>query len=80
MSAITIELPSELRSRLEKLAAEFGVSVSELLVDAAEKMSQSDVLEGLKSKAVSRDTRSGFERVLAAVPAVPPVFSGDEIE
>jgi len=80
MNAITIELPSELRIRLDKIASEFGVSVSDLLVDAAEKMSQADVLEGLKAKAAARDTRSGFERVLAAVPNVPPVHHGDRID
>ena len=80
MSAITVELPQELRSRLERIAREFGVSVSELLVDAAKKMSQADALEELKAKALERDTRAGFERVLAAVPDAPPTHPGDVIK
>ncbi|MGH9949938.1 MAG: hypothetical protein ACRD6X_22445 [Pyrinomonadaceae bacterium] len=80
MSAITVELPVELEGRLESIAAEFGVSVSDLLVDAAQKMSQADSLEELKRKAQARDTKAGFERVLSAVPDSPPTESGDVIQ
>ncbi len=80
MSVITVELPLELQVRLDRIAREFGVSVSDLIVDAAHKMSQADALAEIKEKARDRDTRAGFERVLAAVPERSPGQLGDAIE
>ena len=80
MSAVTVELPINLQEKLEKIAEQSGVSVSQLLVEAAEKMSQLEVLEQIKHQAAKRDTRAGFERVMQAVPNVEPENPLDRIE
>ncbi len=80
MSAVTVELPIDLRERLEKIAEQSGISISQLLIEAAEKMSQIEILEQLKREAAKRDTRKAFERVLAAVPDVEPENPDDRIE
>lgn len=80
MSAITVELPNALLARLERISKESGVSVAELLVDAADKMSQMDVLETIKKDAANRNTRDAFERFLAAVPDVEPIHPDDIIK
>ncbi len=80
MSAVTVELPNDLRERLEKIAEQSGISISQLLIEAAEKMSQIEILEQLKREAAKRDTRKAFERVLAAVPDVEPENPDDRIE
>jgi predicted transcriptional regulator len=79
MSAVTVELPNELRQRLEKIAEQSGVSVSRILVEAAEKMSQIEILEQIKREASKRDTRKSFEKILAAVPDVEPKNPLDRI-
>ncbi len=80
MSAVTVELPNNLRQRLEKIAEREGVSVSEILVEAAEKMSEIEILEQIKREAAKRDTRKSFEKVLAAVPDVEPENPDDIIK
>lgn len=79
MSAVTVELPNELRQRLEKIAEQSGISVSQLLVEAAEKMSEIEILEQAKREAAKRDRRAAFEKVLAAVPDVEPEHPDDKI-
>lgn len=79
MSTVTFELPSALKDRLEQIAGELNVSVSELLLDAAEKLSQVNTLERIGQSASKRNTHEVFERVLAAVPDVEPVHSDDVI-
>jgi predicted transcriptional regulator len=79
MSAVTVELPNELRQRLEKIAEQSGVSVSRILVEAAEKMSQIEILEQIKREASKRDTRKSFEKILAAVTDVEPENPLDRI-
>ena len=80
MSVVTIELPNNLQQRLEKIAKQSGVSVSQILVEAAEKMSQVEILEQIKREASERDTRAGFERVMQAVPDVEPEHPDDIIK
>jgi predicted transcriptional regulator len=80
MSAVTVELPNALEQRLEKIAEQSGVSVSQILIEAAEKMSQLEILEQIKREAEKRDTRSGFERVMQAVPDVEPENPADRIK
>jgi len=80
MSSVIVELPKPLLARLEKLARLSGVSVSDLLVEAADKMSQVEFLEKVKVQARERDTQSAFEWVLAAVPDAPPDRPEDEIK
>ena len=80
MSVVTIELPNNLQQRLEKIAKQSGVSVSQILIEAAEKMSQVEILEQIKREASKRDTRAGFERVMQAVPDVEPEHPEDIIK
>ncbi len=79
MSLITVDLPPPLQTRLEAIAREYGVSVQDLLVQAAHLMAQVEELELLRGEAMRRDTRAGFERVLAAAPDVPPIHPEDVI-
>ena len=79
MSAVTVELPNALEQRLKKIAEQSGVSVSQLLIEAAEKMSQLEILEQIKREAAQRDTRAGSERVMQAVPDVEPENPDDRI-
>jgi len=80
MSVVTIDLPNALQVKLEQIAKESGVSVAELLIEAADKLSQIDTLEKIKKLAERRDTRTGFDRLLAAVPDVDPVHPYDLIK
>jgi predicted transcriptional regulator len=82
MSAVvTVELPDALRQKLERMAEQEGLSVSQLLVEAAETMTQqAEMFERVRREAVARDTRAGFEKVLAAVPDVEPENPDDRIE
>ena len=80
MSAVIVELPNALQEKLEKIAEREGVSISQLLIEAAEKMSQIEILEQIKREAAKRDTRKAFEKVLAAVPNVEPDHPNDKIE
>jgi len=80
MSIVTVELPSSLRERLEQLAQELDVSIADLLVDAADKMSQIDTLEKVKQRALKRDTRAAFDKVLNAVPDKVPVLPDDRVK
>ena len=80
MTTISVDLPNALKAKLELIAKESGVSLSELLIDAADKLSQLDFLEKTKANANSRNTRAGFERVLASVPDVPPTCKEDIIQ
>ena len=80
MNTVSIELPNDLRAKLELISRETGMSVSDLLVDAAHRMSDIHLLEKIKENARKRDTRASFEKVLAAVPNVPPIHPGDVIK
>ena len=80
MSVVTVELPNNLQQRLEKIAKQSGVSVSQILIEAAEKMSQIEILEHIKREASERDTRAGFDRVMQAVPDVEPEHPDDIIK
>ncbi len=80
MNRVTVKLPNELHRRLEKMSERSGVPVSRILVEAAEKMSEIEILEQIKRDAAKRDTRKGFEKVLAAVPDVEPENPDDKIE
>ena len=80
MSAVTVDLPNELRQRLEKISEQTGISINDLLVEAAEKMSEIEILEQIKREAAKGDTRKAFEKVLAAVPDVEPEHPDDRID
>jgi predicted transcriptional regulator len=71
MSAVTIELPDSLRTRIEALAAKEGYSISRFLASAAgEKLGVVLTMDYLRRAAEGH--RADFERYLAAVPDVPP--------
>ncbi len=80
MSTVTIDLPYSVQSRLDALARSMNMSVGQLLTHAAEKILQAEELEAIKERARKRDTRAGFERVMAAVPDVPPIHPDDVIK
>lgn len=80
MSSVTVELPPSLKDLLEQMAKELNVSVADLLVDAVEKISQVDTLERISQRAIQRNTRAAFEKVLAAVPDVEPRHPNDAIK
>lgn len=80
MSAVTIDLPASLRERLEDIAKEEGISLNDLIVQMAGKISSNAVLENIKRNAAKRDTRAAFKKLLSAVPDVPPSRSDDVIE
>ncbi len=80
MSSIVVKLPKPLENRLEELARLSGVSIADLLLEAADKMSRIETLELVKKRALRRDNKGAFDRVLAAVPDVPPTHPGDIIK
>lgn len=80
MSTITVDLTPSLQGKLEGVAKEMGLSVGQLLAQTAEKILQAQELNVIKERAKKRDTRTGFERVLALVPDVPPSRPDDVIE
>ena len=73
MSAVTIDLPDSLHSKLRDFAAAEGTSVERLVVSAAaEKLAA--LLEGAEylRREAALGSRADFQRVLAKVPDVPP--------
>ena len=80
MSSVVVEIPNSIQLRLDEIAERSGMSVADLLLEAADKMSQVEALERIKERARQRDTESAFRRVLAAVPDVPPSRPDDVIE
>lgn len=80
MSTVNVELPLSLQKRLEQLAQELNVSVADLLVEAADKMSQIDTLEKVKQRAQNRNTRDSFNKVLDAVPDAGSVEPDDVVK
>lgn len=80
MNAITVKIPSSLRQKIEELGAEEGFSLEQFIASAAsEKLSvmlQSDFLE----QEAKLGSREAFEKVLAAVPDVPPIHPDDVIK
>jgi predicted transcriptional regulator len=80
MSVVTVELPNALQEKLERIAQREGVSVSQLLIEAAEKLSQIEFLEQIKRDTAKHKARAAFEKVLAAVPDVEPENPDDRIK
>lgn len=80
MKAVTVRIPDSLRKKIEELGNEGGFSLEQFMASAAsEKLSimlQEDFLE----REAQLGSREAFERVLAAVPNVPPSRPGEVIE
>ena len=78
MSTLSLRLPESLHRSAGELAREEGISINQLISTAvAEKISALRTAEILGERA-SRGSRKAFERVLARVPASPPL-PGDEL-
>jgi len=73
MSAIQIELPTELRSELEALGLTEEAHMAAWVADAVRlKLSAAKQLQYLEGRA-ARGNREAFQQVLAKVPPVEPV-------
>ena len=80
MPSVTIELDDYLYSRIEADASELEETVEEFIIQGlAEALRQQDILNAIRARNGSRSSREGFEKVLAAVPDVPPIHSDDVI-
>lgn len=72
MSRISVDLPSSLRSQIEKAAEAEGVSASQFMaIAAAEKIASLDAREYLEERA-KRGSREKLLRVLDKAPDVEP--------
>lgn len=77
MSELRIQLPTDVRAELARLAGNGPASEAAWVVDAVrERLAACSELEYLRTRA-ARGNREAFERVLAKVPAVTPI-PGDE--
>ena len=73
MSTLSLRLPESLHRSVGELAREEGISINQLISTAvAEKLSALRTVEILGERA-ARGDRKAFERVLARVPAGPPL-------
>ncbi len=80
MSTITLNLPNSLQESLEAIALDRGVSLNDLFVEIAGRISSNEALHKIKENAAKRDTRAAFEKLLASVPDVPPSRPDDVIK
>ena len=72
MSTLTIDLPDSLRKQIEDLARDEGITVGQFVARAAsEKLAAIGAIEALRRDAAA-GRREDFERVMNAVPDVPP--------
>ncbi len=72
MSSLTIQIPDSLKSVIERLAAQEGITLSQFLASAAgEKAAVMMTMDYLRREAAA-GRRVDFEKYLAAVPANPP--------
>jgi hypothetical protein len=77
MNGFTVELPAELQAEVARRASQKPGGESAWVADAVrEKLAACAQLEYLENRA-ARGSREAYERVLAKVPAAPPV-PGDE--
>jgi hypothetical protein len=77
LSELRIELPPELRAEVARRAGDGPVAEAAWVADAIrERLAACAELEYWEARA-ARGSRAAFERVLAKVPAAPPL-PGDE--
>jgi hypothetical protein len=80
VSTLSLRLPESLHRAVGKLAREEGISINQLVSTAvAEKLSALRTVEILGERA-ARGDRKAFERVLARVPAGPPILGDHPVE
>lgn len=78
MSTLSLRLPDSLHRKVKELAKQDDISINQFIATAvAEKMAALLTLDYLAERA-QRGSRTAFDRVLAKVPARPPL-PGDEI-
>lgn len=78
MSTLSLRLPESIHRKLAELAAAEGVSLNQLISSAAaEKLAALMTAEYLARRA-GRASASGFDAVMAKIPAGAPV-AGDEL-
>jgi hypothetical protein len=79
MSSLSLRLPDSLHAKIRELAASDDVSINQFIATAvAEKAAAMLTLAYLEERA-KRGDPAAFDRILARVPAVPPI-PGDEID
>jgi hypothetical protein len=78
MATLSLRLPESVHGKLVKLAKAEGVSLNQLLCSAAAEKLAALVTEEYLAGRAKRASRGKLDRVLAKVPAAPPV-PGDEL-
>ena len=78
MSTLSLRLPDSLHRKVKELAEQDDISINQFIATAvAEKMAALLTLDYLAERA-QRGSRATFDRVLAKIPARPPL-PGDEL-
>jgi hypothetical protein len=78
MSTLSLRLPDSLHRKVKELAEQDDISINQFIATAvAEKMAALLTLDYLADRA-QYGSRTAFDRVLAKIPARPPL-PGDEI-
>ncbi|MDM8522704.1 hypothetical protein QUF80_04965 [Desulfococcaceae bacterium HSG8] len=72
MSAISVQLPHSLRTKITEVARQDGISVDQFIASAvAEKLSALMTADYLQKRA-ARSSQDAFEQALAKIPDVEP--------
>lgn len=80
MRAITVRIPDSLRKKIEELGNESGFSLEQFMASAASEKLSMMLQEDFLEREASLGSRKAFERVLAAVPDLPPIHPSDVIK
>ena len=72
MSAISVELPNSLQSKIFELSKSDGISANQFLVIAAAEKVSALMTENFLESEASKGKREHFERVMNAVPSIQP--------
>lgn len=71
MSSITLELPNSLHTKISELSKKEGISTTQFLILAAEKMS-AILTENYLEEEANKGKREDFDKIMKAVPSVEP--------
>lgn len=81
MQLLTLKIEDWRYIRLEMAAKRSGLTLEQFILDAAEEcITQSEMFNSIKKLAEQRDTRAGFDRLLASVPDADPIYPDDVIK
>jgi hypothetical protein len=79
MSSLTIHLPNSIRTHVERLAADDGITVDQFIATAtAEKLAVLEAGNYIRSRADKADDAE-FERLLGKIPAAQPAEDWDRL-